>query len=150
MDTMKEQLLGMGLLCVITYLLLRFRDFFLTLGQDRCVSPRKRQSLAAISERPRPVGVGREPANVTFVPRASLRIQVKLRRVYVRVKQFCLRPWRSLRKEGYRTMLTPMTLTGNVSGACHPIHPVAVHAHQAAQLGILPTCLKRRGRDKAR
>jgi hypothetical protein len=32
MDAMKEQLLGMGLLCVIP-LLLRFREFFLSLGQ---------------------------------------------------------------------------------------------------------------------
>jgi hypothetical protein len=28
MDAMKEQLLGIGLMVVITYLLLRFRDFF--------------------------------------------------------------------------------------------------------------------------
>jgi hypothetical protein len=63
MDAMKEQLLGIGLMVVITYLLLRFRDFFLGLGQNR--------SAQELQQRPGLVDVGRVPATGNFGPRAS-------------------------------------------------------------------------------
>jgi hypothetical protein len=89
---MKEQLLGIGLLCVVTYLLLRFRDFFLALGQDRPVSPRKLRSSESSRRRPRLAGSGRERSNGNFGPRGSIRSHMDLRRVYVKLRQFSFFP----------------------------------------------------------
>jgi hypothetical protein len=62
---MKEQLLGMGLMVVITYLLLRFRDFFLGLGQN---------GSAQELQGPRLADVVRVPANSNFGPASQYQI----------------------------------------------------------------------------
>jgi TolA-binding protein len=62
-------------------------------------------------------------------------------------------------QDPFVTATAPMGRAGNVSaqtfitavsGARHPIQGVAVHTHRAAQLVILPACLKRGGRHEAR
>jgi hypothetical protein len=58
-ETMKEQLLGTGLMFVITYLLLRFRDSFLGLGQN--------SSAQELQHRPGLADFGRVPANGNLV-----------------------------------------------------------------------------------
>jgi len=60
---MKEQLLGMGLLCVITYLLLRFRDFFLSLGQHGSAQELQSRQQPGLAD------VGRKPAHGNLGPR---------------------------------------------------------------------------------
>jgi hypothetical protein len=63
MDAMKEQLLGMGFSCVITYLLLRFRDFVLSLGQHGSAQELQSRQQLGLAD------VGRKPAHGNFGPR---------------------------------------------------------------------------------
>jgi hypothetical protein len=91
MDAMIGQLLGLGFLGVITYLLLRLRDFFLELGQDSRPSGREFSS-SGIAD------AGGEPQG-RYGMRGRFGFQADLHGVGGRLKLGGVHSWRS-RKDG--------------------------------------------------